>query len=372
MKERGTTDSIFCLRQPMEKHRERQKPLHMVFIDLEKAYDRVPRQEVWRGMREKMVPEKYVVLIQEMYKKGCTRVRSSVGTTEGFEVKVGLHQGSALSPFLFNIVMDVITNDVREAGPWCILYADDIVLCAETKEELEAKLESWRTALEDKGMKISRSKTEYLCTAVEEEGSIRLDGLEIKRVDKFKYLGSVVEDGGDMEKEVKHRIQAGWNNWRAASGVLCDRKVPLKLKGKFHKTVVRPAMLYGMETTSLKKTEEKKMDVAEMRMLRWMCGVTREDRIRNDYIRGSTNVVKVSKKAQKGRLRWYGHILRREEDHVGRQTLNMEIQGRRKSGRPRKRWIDCVKEDVREKKIDEAEVYNRTRWRRLIRNSDPV
>ena len=69
-------------------------------------------------------------------------------------------------------------------------------------------------------------------------------------------------------------------------------------------------------------------------------------------------------------MRSYGHILRREEDHVGKQTMEMEIQGRR--GRPKKRWIDCVKEDLRGREIDEAEVYNRTRWRRLIRNSDPV
>ena len=185
-------------------------------------------------------------------------------------------------------------------------------------------------------------------------------------------MGSIVEVDGNMEHEVKHRIQAGWNNWRAASGVLCDRKVPLKLKGKFHRTVVRPAMIYGTETASLKKTEEKKMDVAEMRMLRWMSGVTREDRIRNEYIRGSLKVVEASKKIQEGRLRWYGHLLRRDENHVGRYAMDMEVQGRRRRGRPRKRWRDCVREDLQWKDIDEAEALNRNRWRQLIRNGDPI
>ena len=97
MKGRGTTDEIFCLRQLMEKFREKQRDLNMVFIDLEKAYDRVPRQEIWRSLKEKMVPEKYVRMIQEMYRNAYTRVSSSVGETEGFEVKVGLHQGSALA-----------------------------------------------------------------------------------------------------------------------------------------------------------------------------------------------------------------------------------------------------------------------------------
>ena len=77
--------------------------------------------------------------------------------------------------------------------------------------------------------------------------------------------------------------------------------MPIKLKRKFHKTVVKSAMLCGTEMVSVRKTGEKKRDVAEVRMLRWMSGVTREDRIRTDYIRGSTEVVKISRKVHKGR-----------------------------------------------------------------------
>ena len=98
-----------------------------------------------------------------------------------------------------------------------------------------------------------------------------------------------------MDQDVRPRIQEGWNNWRSASGVLFDKKVPLRLKGKFHWTVVRPAMLYGTETASIKKLEEKKMGVAETKILRWMSGVTREDRIRNEYIRGSRKVTDIAR-----------------------------------------------------------------------------
>ena len=78
MKGLGTVDGIFSLRQNMEKHREKQKVLHIVFIDLEKAYDRVPRQEVWRSLRERGVPEKYARIVQECSKNVTTRVRSTV------------------------------------------------------------------------------------------------------------------------------------------------------------------------------------------------------------------------------------------------------------------------------------------------------
>ena len=82
MARRGTTDAIFILRQVMEKYREKEKEMHLVFIDLEKAYDRVPRQEVWRFLREKNVSEKYIRVIKDMYRGATTQVRSVVGTTE--------------------------------------------------------------------------------------------------------------------------------------------------------------------------------------------------------------------------------------------------------------------------------------------------
>ncbi|XP_066952491.1 uncharacterized protein [Macrobrachium rosenbergii] len=168
-----------------------------------------------------------------------------------------------------------------------------------------------------------------MCTTTDRDGreSIKLDGKEIRTVNKFKYLGSIVESGGRMDEKVKNKILAGWDNWKAASGVsgvLCDKRVPLRLKGKFHKAVVRPAMLYGTETANITKTEEKKLDVEEMRRLVWMSVVIREDRIWNEYIRGLTKVAEISKKVQEGRMRRYGLRLRREEDHLGRHAMEME------------------------------------------------
>lgn len=369
---RSTTDAIFVLRQTMEKYREKQKRLHLVFIDLEKAYDRVPRQEVWRCMREKGVPEKYVRLVKDMYENVKTLVRSSVGETERFTVKVGLHQGSALSPYLFDLVMDVVAEDAKETPPWSMMFADDIALSGKTREEVERKTEDWRKAMEERGLKVSRKKTEYMAYNGANEGDITMQDHVLKKVTSFKYLGSTMSQDGEIDEEVEKRIQAGWRNWKRLSGVLCDKRLSARRKGKVFKVAVRPAMTYGAETWSIKKTQEKKLNVAEMKMLRWACGHTRLDRIENREIRERVKVTEIHKKIQEKRLRWYGHVLRREENHVTKRTLSMEVDGRRRRGRPRRRWKDCVWEDLREKGLEEGDAADRQRWKSMTSNGDPT
>ncbi|KAM3199099.1 hypothetical protein P3L10_034251 [Capsicum annuum] len=102
--------------------------------------------------------------------------------------------------------------------------------------------------------------------------------------------------------------------WKLASGVLCDKKVQPKLKGKFYRAVVRPAMLYGAECWPVKNSHIQKMRVAEIRMLRWMCGLTRGDRVRNETVREKVGVTPVECKMREARLRWFGHVKRRSMD----------------------------------------------------------
>ena len=137
---RSTTDAIFCLRMLSEKWTEGQKAVHCAFIDLEKAYDRVPREELWECLRLAETSECYIKNIQDMYDGATITVRSAAGLTKEFKVGVGLHQGSALSPFLFSIIIDRLTEDIRKDAPWDMLFADDIVLCRQNHRELEEDL----------------------------------------------------------------------------------------------------------------------------------------------------------------------------------------------------------------------------------------
>ena len=174
----------------------------MIFIDLEKAYDSVQREAIWKCLETNNVASTYVRAIKDTYERARTCVRTPVGDTEYFSVDVGLHQGSALSPFLFAIIIDAITKNIQDEVPWTMLFADDIVIVGETKAEVNRKLELWRQTLETNGLKLSRSKTEYMAcnfaqSADDDREEVRIGTQPITQKNSFKYLGSVVRDDGD-------------------------------------------------------------------------------------------------------------------------------------------------------------------------------
>ena len=125
-------------------------------------------------------------------------------------------------------------------------------------------------------------------------------------------------------------MQAGWSGWRRVSGVICDQRVSARMKGKVYKTVVRPAMLYGLEAVALTKRQEAELEVAELKMLQFSLGVMRMDRIRNEYIRGTAQVGRFGDKVREARLRWFGHVHRSDAGYIRRRMLRMAPPGRRR------------------------------------------
>ena len=323
-------------------------------------------------MRKSGIVEKYVQLVQDMYEGSETVVRCTVRTTESFKIKVGLHQGSALSPFLFAVIMDRLTDEVRREPPWTMLFADDIVIHEETREEVERRLESWKYALERRGMKVSRSKTEYLrINGGNNDETVKMEDTKVPRVKEFKYLGSTMQESCSCEREVKKRVQAGWNGWRRVSGVICDRRLPARVKGKVYSSGVKLAMVYGLETVAVTKKQVEEMKVAEMKMLRFTMGVTRKDKIRNEHIRSTVKVERLGMKMREGRLRWYGNVMRRDQEYVGRKMMEMGLPGKRRRGRPKRRFLDVVKKDMGEVGAKETDVKDRKIWRMMIRCGHP-
>jgi len=141
------------------------------------------------------------------------------------------------------------------------------------------------------------------CGTTTHEEVVSLECQVVPRKDTFRYLGSMLQRDGDIDEDVSHRIKAGWMKWRQASGILYDKRVPLKLKGKFYRMAIRPAMLYGAECWPTQKRHVQQISVAEMRMLHWICGHTRRDRVRNDDIRDRLGVAPIEEKLIQHQLR---------------------------------------------------------------------
>ena len=103
-------------------------------------------------------------------------------------------------------------------------------------------------------MKVSRSKIEYLCiNGGNDNETVKMEDTKVPRVKKFKHWGSMIKESGGCEREVKKRVQAGWNEWRRVSGVICNMRLPARVKGKVYSSVVRPAMMYGLEMVVVTK-----------------------------------------------------------------------------------------------------------------------
>ena len=158
----GTIDAVFILRQLQEKHIGKRKILYFAFVDLEKAFDRVPRKVLWWAMRKLGVSEWIVQLVQAMYMNARSRVRVNNTYTDEFGVNVGVHQGSVLSPLLFIIVLEALSQEFRTGCPWELLYADDLVIIDESLEGLRTRLRRWKDEMEAKGLRVNMPKTKVM------------------------------------------------------------------------------------------------------------------------------------------------------------------------------------------------------------------
>jgi exonuclease III len=348
---RSTTDQVFSLRQVFEKSWEFAQPVFMTFVDLEKAYDRVPRDELWECLREYEVDGELIRAIQSLYKRSSACVRVNGIKSTSFTVGVGLRQGCVLSPILFTCFMDRIVK--RSRGPECVrigdvevarlLFADDLAILASSEEDLQRALERFAAECGRVGMRVSTSKTEVMVLDRRKvDCSLHVSGTQLRQVEEFKYLGIMFTSDGRQEKELDRRINLASVVMRELWRLAGNERIPMEAQIAVFNSLYKSVLTYGHESWILTERTRSRVQAAEMRYLRRILGVSRRHRLRNDSIREAVNLEPLLLQVERSQLRWLGHVIRMDPERLPRRLLFATPAGSRPRGRPRTRWTDQI------------------------------
>ena len=184
----------------------------------------------------------------------------------------------------------------------------------------------------------------------------------------FCYLGDMLTVYRDADAAVETRIRIGWNKFRQLVLLLTNKDISLIVRGRLYSSCVRSSMLHGSEALPIRKENEVALQRAEMRIVRWMCGMKLQDRIPSKGLRERLGLDDIILVLQRNRLRWYWHVLRKEDNHWVKKCMEYEVQGARPRGRPKKTWKEIVEKDCQACKLNREDAMDRNRWRKQIRD----
>ena len=399
----------------------------MSSVDLEKTFDRVPRKVIWWALRKLCVDEWIVRLVQGMYSNARSRIRVGEGYSEEFEVKVGVHQGSVLSPLLFIIVLEALSREFRNGVPWEDLYADDLFIIAKSLEEGVRRLLTWKEAMEEKGLGVYAGKIkiiicgmgldllqssscrtgvdsnsifckgckhwvykkcsglkrltedpDYRCTRC--QGTARpLDGRPQREVqvgpDKldvvasFCYLGDMLSAAGGCELSTTTRVKTAWKKFKELKPVLSSRHLSSKTRGRVYSSCERSAMLHASETWPVTKPCLQRLQRNDRAMIRHICNVKPQDTatIRSTELIAWLGIEDLDLILKERRLHWYVHVQR--SNGAVKTAFDIQVNGKHGPGRPKMTWKQQTERDRREWKLSAIDPHDRDTWRSGVRSA---
>ena len=403
---RSTVDMIFCLRQLQEKCIEQDRPLYMVFVDFSKAFDTVGRTGLWQLLKKYGCPEKFTTMIEALHTGMMATVNVGGEVSESFRVTNGVKQGCVLAPTLFSIFLSaMLDNAFRDMGDGIyiqsrqsadlfnvahfraktkttrilmreLLFADDSALVAHSAEEMQKIVDAFSNASKKFGLKINIKKTEVLyqpnSTRTREE-DIMVDGNKLNSVMEFTYLGSTISSDGCIDDEIQRRMaKASASFGRLRQRLWNNHHVSMRVKGKIYRAIVLSTLLYGAEAWTVYRRQVKKLHAFMMRHLRSIMRITWMDKVTNKEILERTGLPSMEDLLIRKNLRWTGHLMRMSSDRLPKQVLYSQLSsGHRKRGRPRLRFKDTIKRNLklRDIKIDSwtSLSQQRDKWRARVK-----
>lgn len=376
---RGTADMLFVLQNIIEKVKGTNEELFITFIDYSKAFDSVIHQHLFETMRKMGFPKHIISLISSLYENQRGTIRWDNQKCEFFNISKGVRQGCILSPHLFNIYTEQVMREsnIEDMGPRIggrnitnLRYADDTALLADNITSMKRVLYRVDEAGKRAGLKLNAKKTKVMYVtgdSCQVEHEINIDKTPLENVKDFKYLGSVKANDGSCTKDIKTRIGMAKGRMIQLNNIWKDHSIPLDLKTKILKCLVWPVMLYGCESWTQRKEDDRKIEAAEMWFLRRLLRVSWTDRRTNEsvlYELATTRELLSTVYSRK--LRYAGHAMRNQMTDLMKTIFQGKIEAKRKRGRPPTSLIGNITGACNMKihEIGRA-CQDRNRWRRI-------
>ncbi|KAK3510626.1 hypothetical protein QTP70_011883 [Hemibagrus guttatus] len=288
---RGTLDQLYTLHRVLEGSWEFSQPVHMCFVDLEKAFDRVPRGILWEVLWEYGVHGPLLRAVRSLYNRSRSLVRIASCKSDLFPVHVGLRQGCPLSPVLFIVFMDRISRHSQGLeGVWfgdhrisSLIFADDVVLLAPSSLDLQHVLGHFAAECEAAGMRVSTSKLEAMVLDRKKVAcTLQVEGEVLPQVEEFKYLGVLFTSEGRMDREIDRRIGAAAAVMRSMyRSVVVKKELTQKAKLSIYQSIYVPTLTYDHELWVMTERVRSRIQVAEISFLRRVAGHSLRDRVRS-------------------------------------------------------------------------------------------
>ena len=378
---RSCTDQIFVLRQILEQSREWNTPLYINFLDIEKAFDSIHRDSLWKILRYYGIPRKLVNVIKMLYQDFSSQVICNTEVTDAFQITTGVKQGCILSPLLFvlgiNWIMENVIEEEKRGIRWTLTtaledldFADDIALLSHKRQDMQTKTSKFSNTAAQIGLKASTKKTKHMRMNARSDEKIKMQDEEIEEVTEFTYLGSKMSENGDSENEIRTRITKASQAFASLKNIWKCRNISINTKIRLFKSNVLSVLLYGAESWKMTKTIAHRLEVFQNRCLRRILKIFWPNTISNKDLHERTETMSIETLVRQKRWRYIGHTLRKPTTSLPRMALRWTPDGHRRRGRPKETWRRTIEKEMKEHGWTwgylERCSADRPRWRSLV------
>ncbi|VDP31512.1 unnamed protein product [Schistosoma margrebowiei] len=248
-------------------------------------------------------------------------------------------------------------------------FADDLALLSRTHEQMQMKTASVAAVSASVGLSIHKGKTKVLKVKAENNNPITLDGETLENVESFTYLGSIIDEQGGSDADVKARIGKARTAFLQLKNIWNSKQLSTNIKVRIFNTNVKAVLLYGAETWRTTTTTIKKVQVFINSCLRKILNIHWPDTISNSLLWERTNQLPAEEEIRKRRWKWIGHTLRKSSNCITRQALTWNPEGKRTRGRPKNTLRRIIEADMKTMNYNWTELeriaQDRVRWRML-------